>query len=784
MTTATADSTAKPTARPLVPISPKAFHAEAVDGMRFQHMVYRYRKYLDGPSQLRIVKAGTTDLKTACWSFVQPTGRAPYHLITVAEEASQLLRPQLRSDRDAQKILALMVHRHEVGHARHTHRPWVQVATYAKTLGVTNAQLNIAEDVRIEHLLVKETGDKFGWQNLIDEPSLRGIRKDPLVGICAMKQFDVDRAPLITRFKEMGLEEKHLKILEEAEKEIQETPNTKALIKVVIRLKEAWNEEAPVKPPMPGGGDAKEASGGESESSEKDGTPSSSTKGPSGSPSSSGSTGGSSKPDHTSGPDPETTSGSESTPTEPPEASGKDSPSTKDPAGELGADSESSGEDSSRDPKGEPKAVEDVAKPEGEPTSDGASEGKEDGKDDGAAPKDPKGESTAGEEDADPESNPTAGGAAADKDNHEEGEKGSSAASDDASTPKPDSDDDGGDEVSKEEDDKGDGSKTDQDDEGKPSPSRSWVLDDGGDDEIDDEMSGLDNHNFGDQIAGDPDLLRDILANSECIEEGTEPIPTNKRDIPCGFGKPGVVIESVSTSDLTDNPYGRPLSPKDLDEVRACSDILARALTIGDESPAHRMDPSHRISFKKIVRNDPNIFQHRVDGNEKGIPNIHLLIEMSGSMNGTPLMGGKMMCGILSELARQKKIRGHVTLSQTNGSEALSQTIRLPMSEKQIGGMATADGEGLEAALNRTAGISRDSQIVAIYSDGHITDTTPEMARYRAMGINPIGLYVGKEEHAKNLKNWTQKTIYGDNIRMLAERLTATLRTMPKKSRG
>lgn len=158
---------------------------------------------------------------------------------------------------------------------------------------------------------------------------------------------------------------------------------------------------------------------------------------------------------------------------------------------------------------------------------------------------------------------------------------------------------------------------------------------------------------------------------------------------------------------------------------------------------------------------------------------VTLVVDCSGSMQGTPITEARYLIAALSELARQGLLEGEVLLTAVVGCTSIWERCAFPVSSAAIERIgAFAGGEGIEAALRQNVKTLAMRDRVFLYSDGKITDTPPDKAWLRARGVEVFGLYCGLASAAASLSSHTKKVIVRETPLALADALVKQLKVI------
>lgn len=172
--------------------------------------------------------------------------------------------------------------------------------------------------------------------------------------------------------------------------------------------------------------------------------------------------------------------------------------------------------------------------------------------------------------------------------------------------------------------------------------------------------------------------------------------------------------------------------------------------------------PSKRFHSRNLIADREKVYKRKeeVSVSKKS---ISLVYDCSGSM-GLVMKDLKIIAAVVNRLAYQKKAEGYLILSSTCGY----QSFKLPVNEKTIDAMAGSyGGEGLDETFEATLPLLRKSDYVFCVTDGDIGSRAVDQSALRRQGVDPIGLYCGREP--VNLYRWFRRVIWRRDIESLIE---------------
>lgn len=211
---------------------------------------------------------------------------------------------------------------------------------------------------------------------------------------------------------------------------------------------------------------------------------------------------------------------------------------------------------------------------------------------------------------------------------------------------------------------------------------------------------------------------------------------------------------------------------KEEPHLKALANQIAKSFK-GRISRLNTVAPSKRLNTKALTSDvSEKIYRNKKGENGKFL-NVNLVIDMSGSMGGTPVENALKMVYIFNEIANQGYLEGSVIWSQSNGSCKVD----FPMPRDFILRMnAVNNGEGLGKNMEKYKDVLKSSDSNICMTDGNLCDDPILKSMYEKEKIEVIGVYVNKDaedltEYTGSLNRWFTKSIVRRNIDELAEKL-------------
>ncbi len=207
-------------------------------------------------------------------------------------------------------------------------------------------------------------------------------------------------------------------------------------------------------------------------------------------------------------------------------------------------------------------------------------------------------------------------------------------------------------------------------------------------------------------------------------------------------------------------------------QLKALANQIAKSFK-GRISRNKTATPSKRFSIKALF-NESN---ERIYINKKGeagkFLNINLIIDMSGSMDGTPVNNAVEMIYIFNEIAQQGYLKGNVLWSESHTSCKAS----FPMPREMIRGMTrTGGGEGLGRNLEKNVKMLKEADTNICMTDGQLAEDPILKSIYAKEKVEMIGVYVNKNakdlaEYTGSLNRWFTRSIVRNSTEELCEKL-------------
>lgn len=193
-----------------------------------------------------------------------------------------------------------------------------------------------------------------------------------------------------------------------------------------------------------------------------------------------------------------------------------------------------------------------------------------------------------------------------------------------------------------------------------------------------------------------------------------------------------------------------------------------RAHLVSTETPQKRMSVKHYSLGRKYFRKEARVGLAKAK--------VSLIIDCSGSMQGSPIDEGRVFASTLNRLAIDGRIEGELVLSAITGGEHVYQVFQLPVKDSVIERIqAFGGGEGLEPTMQAQLASLKKSDWVLVYTDANITDTPIRKERFHRQGVHTHGVYIGSSEVAPLLGTHFDKALIRESVENLVDALVTSL---------
>lgn len=179
--------------------------------------------------------------------------------------------------------------------------------------------------------------------------------------------------------------------------------------------------------------------------------------------------------------------------------------------------------------------------------------------------------------------------------------------------------------------------------------------------------------------------------------------------------------------------------------------------------------PTKRMSSKDIACDRDKCYIRKTGATGKHIK-MNLLIDMSGSMSGSPVKNAVRLVYLFNQLAKQ----GYVTMSVLYSTTSTNFKLTLPASDSEILALCTTQSaEGLAKTIHAHADTIRGTNTICI-TDGDIVDEPIDKMFWAKHKSISTGVYVNKSvtnyaEYSGKLNKWFNHSIVRKSLDELIE---------------
>ena len=227
--------------------------------------------------------------------------------------------------------------------------------------------------------------------------------------------------------------------------------------------------------------------------------------------------------------------------------------------------------------------------------------------------------------------------------------------------------------------------------------------------------------------------------------------------------------------DVKDNTFfsnSKRINSSREEKLKALANQIVKSFK-GRISKQKTMIPSKRLVSKALVRDDiEKIYSNKRGDNSKHLK-INLIIDMSGSMSGTPVRNALEMIYIFNEIASKGYLEGSVIWSETSSRCKAN----FPMPREFVMKMgSTGGGEGLGENLEHYKKELKEADTNICMTDGQLTNDPILKSMYEKEKIDIIGVYVNKDaedltSYTGSLDRWFTRSLVRHTTEELCEKL-------------
>src|SRR5574344_1040155 len=182
-----------------------------------------------------------------------------------------------------------------------------------------------------------------------------------------------------------------------------------------------------------------------------------------------------------------------------------------------------------------------------------------------------------------------------------------------------------------------------------------------------------------------------------------------------------------------------------------------------------KVTPTKRISSKDIACDRDKCYVKKADTKGKHIK-LNFLIDMSGSMSGSPVKNAVRLVYLFNQLAKE----GYVTMSVLYSTTSTNYKLDLPATDAEILSLCrTQSAEGLAKTIHAHADTIRGTNTICL-TDGDIVDEPIDKMFWAKHKSISTGVYVNKSlssyiEYTGKLNKWFNHSVVRKSLDELIE---------------
>ena len=182
-----------------------------------------------------------------------------------------------------------------------------------------------------------------------------------------------------------------------------------------------------------------------------------------------------------------------------------------------------------------------------------------------------------------------------------------------------------------------------------------------------------------------------------------------------------------------------------------------------------KVSPTKRISSKDIACDRDKCYVKKADSKGKHIK-LNFLIDMSGSMGGSPVKNAVRLVYLFNQLAKE----GYVTMSVLYSTTSTNYKLDLPATDAEILSLCrTQSAEGLAKTIHAHADTIRGTNTICL-TDGDIVDEKIDKMFWAKHKSISTGVYVNKSlssytEYTGKLNKWFNHSVVRKSLDELIE---------------
>lgn len=209
------------------------------------------------------------------------------------------------------------------------------------------------------------------------------------------------------------------------------------------------------------------------------------------------------------------------------------------------------------------------------------------------------------------------------------------------------------------------------------------------------------------------------------------------------------------------------------DEIRALNHQANQLLKAfrGSKSKEKTITPKKHINAKSLATDSDRFYVNKKAPKGKYI-DFNLVIDMSGSMSGSPIKNAVSMIYIFNKLAQLGYVEGHVIYSSTRTHEV----VKLGSADSLILGInRVTSSEGLAETVDEQVDILKNKNLICI-TDGDIVDRPIDKQFWRKHKIVSTGVYVNEAvkdplDYSGSLSKWFDHSLVRQNLEEMIQLL-------------
>lgn len=182
-----------------------------------------------------------------------------------------------------------------------------------------------------------------------------------------------------------------------------------------------------------------------------------------------------------------------------------------------------------------------------------------------------------------------------------------------------------------------------------------------------------------------------------------------------------------------------------------------------------KVTPTKRISSKDIACDRDKCYVKKADSKGKHIK-LNFLIDMSGSMGGSPVKNAVRLVYLFNQLAKE----GYVTMSVLYSTTSTNYKLDLPATDAEILSLCrTQSAEGLAKTIHAHADTIKGTNTICL-TDGNIVDEPIDKMFWAKHKSISTGVYVNKSlssytEYTGKLNKWFNHSVVRKSLDELIE---------------